>query len=314
MMKTLVALALAISVTTAAAQAAVEGQLAGNWKSSDGTVLQIKTDGSYNKLSSGRIVETGSLTALDGKWNLRSSAGKLDSGTFSIIGGALTLRSSVVGTTSWSRTTEIPTAQNQPSPPALTANSIETKLPATAKAPALQSGVTVNSQQTSQGIQGGIKSSYPAPVAVQTPIATGRGIKGGLKSFASALQQATEEGYDRKNLSSSNSRYDSKAGRRNFGDTTYGVGRLNFNQPSRQGQGAPDPFLMKGGAFRDPGDGHGTYSAMKKNWEQQQLSSLPPAKPIPAVSDETQLYGVPAFEKRALGPAVPFRIKFLGLE
>ncbi len=313
-MRTLVALAVTLFISTTAAWAAVEGQIAGSWKAADGTILQIKTDGSYSKLSGSRVVETGTITALDGKWNLRSSSGKPDSGTFSIIGGTLTLRSSVVGTTSWSRATSLP-SNSQTSLPLSTISSV--KPTAIASAPPLQSGVSVNSQQsTYQGSASGAnQASYPAPVAVPNQLPTGRGIKGGLKNFASAIQQAAVDGYTGNSVSgNTRNLYGGSSSRQNLNGTAFGARRLNFNQPHHQSQGAPDPFLMKGGSFRDPGDGHGTYSAMKKNWEQQQLSSLPAVKPIPRVSDETLLYGVSAFEKRALGPAVPFRIKFLGLE
>jgi len=315
-MRTLVALAVTLFISTTAAWAAVEGQIAGSWKAADGTILQIKTDGSYSKLSGSRVIETGTITALDGKWNLRSSSGKPDSGTFSIIGGSLTLRSSVVGTTSWSRATTLPANSQTPLTLGTTSTS-STKQTAIASAPPLQSGVSVNSQQsTYQGsASGGNQASYPAPVAVPNQVPTGREIKGGLKSFASAIQQAAVDGYNGNSVSgNTRNLYGGSSSRQNFNGTAFGARRLNFSQPQQQSQGAPDPFLMKGGSFRDPGDGHGTYSAMKKNWEQQQLSSLPAVKPIPRVSDETTLYGVSAFEKRALGPAVPFRIKFLGLE
>ena len=292
-MRTLIALAIMLCTSTSAAWAAVEGQVAGNWKTASGAVLQIQADGSYSKLTEGRVVETGNITALDGKWNLRSSTGKLDSGTFSIMGGTLTLRSSVAGTTSWSRTT------------------------ASASSP-LQTGVTVNSQlpntiNTSSGLAG--NNYYPAPVPVPIESRTRRSVKGGLKSLAEVVQQAATEGYNSGAFTNNaGRRFANETSLREINATINGARKLNFSQPRQQNQGAPDPFLMKGGSFRDPGDGHGTYSAMKKNWEQKQISSLPPAKPIQTASDETLLYGVPAFEKRALGPAVPYRIKFLGLE
>lgn len=314
-MRTLIALAITLSISTAAAWAAVEGQVAGNWKTADGSVLQIQTDGTYRKLSGGRVVETGTITALDGKWNLRSSTGKLDSGTFSIIGGALTLRSSVAGTTSWSRATGSTSAPQTVSKSTSSYSNSWNKPTEIATAPPLQSSVSVNSQLPTYGSSSGNNSSYPAPVAVQTESQPRRGVKGGLKSFASAIQQAATDGYNSGAFTGNPSkRYSGDASVRNMTATINGARRMNFNQPRSQGQGAPDPFLLKGGSFRDPGDGHGTYSAMKKNWEQQQMASLPPVKPIPTASDETLLYGVPAFEKRALGPAVPYRIKFLGLE
>lgn len=59
------------------------------------------------------------------------------------------------------------------------------------------------------------------------------------------------------------------------------------------------------------GGGGGTYSQMRKAFEQEQLNSLPPPRPISnnPQGDETELYGVPSFERKALGPATPIRIK-----
>jgi hypothetical protein len=304
-MRSLVALVFALWISTAAAWAVVEAQLAGDWKSDDGTVLQIQSEGQYKKLTAGRIVETGTLTALDGKWNLRSDSGRLDSGTFSIIGGALTLRSSVAGTTTWKRGASTGSSTIASS----SANKYSSNAPATNfgnQSKPLQSGVSVSSQQPPVGITGGT-SSYPAPVAVQPQTSPRRGVKGGLKSFASILQQAAESGY-------------ANAGSPAYGNfnrnnaTSSGGNRYNFSRPQQSG-GAPDPFLARGGSFRDAGDGHGTYSAMRKKFDQDQLASLPAAKPITnnPNADETAIYGVGAFEARALGPATPYRIKFLGM-
>jgi len=280
-MRSIITLALALTISTTAAWAVVEAQVAGDWKSDDGTYLQVNSEGKYKKITGGGVVETGTLTALDGKWSLRSDAGRLDSGSFSVLGGQLTLRSMITSTTTWQRSTA----------PAVSSTAIVSTPPVsrTIDSKPLQSSVSMNTQQQVPRLSDNlsISSSYPPPQAVvsEPPPRRNRNgnssFKDGFKSFKTALQRANQE---------------------------YGTPQTNAIFGGYQNNASTGGGRTFGGGG---GGGHGTYSEMRKAFDQEQLSSLPPPRPINSnpQGDETSLYGVGAFESRARGPAVPVRIK-----
>ena len=57
-------------------------------------------------------------------------------------------------------------------------------------------------------------------------------------------------------------------------------------------------------------DGSGTATEMRKQFQAQQLQSLPPSSPITVNpgGDETDVFGVSSVEAKARGPAIPIRL------
>lgn len=274
-MRIFLALAIVFFCSTLSSWAAVEPQLEGNWQSGDGTVLSIKSDGSYQKSSQGRVVETGTLTALDSKWSLRTDAGRPDGGTFSLLKGELTLRSSVTATTTWKRASTAPL----PATPA-----VKTTAP-------LQSGIQLDAQ------------SSPAPPRKSDPFAVNTPKIETAYNTAVRAGKATE--------AARGFRHGFKHGIRGLSDAAQQAAQdQGFNAVPRGNAG----FAQGQNSFSPPPSGavgRGTYSQMRKAFEQEQLNSLPPPKPIAndRQGDETALYGVKTFENKALGPTKAVRIK-----
>ncbi|MDZ4834649.1 MAG: hypothetical protein SGJ27_12795 [Candidatus Melainabacteria bacterium] len=271
MMRNIVALVFVVCSSIDSALAAVDAPVCGNWQSTDGAILRIQNDGQFSKSKDGHT-ETGVITAIDGKFSLQSNNGKPDSGTFSVLKDSLTLRSTYTSTTTWKRTSGAVSS-------APLVSTIAPKTPIAS--PTLQSSISQSVRQSiaqtqthDQFAQTQNYSTPPQPPVVNKP--PRRGFKDSFKSLVDTVASS---------------------------NTLSNTGSFN-NRPNYGNQPGP-------GFTGSPAGGGGTYSEMRKAFEQQQLNSLPPARPISnnPQGDETDLYGVNSFERRALGPATPVRIK-----
>jgi hypothetical protein len=213
--------------------------------------------------------ETGTITAIDGKWSLQSNNGKPDGGTFSVLQNSLTLRSSFTSTTTWKRSSGASSASM--SAPT------STPVPARTISTPLQSSI-------SQSIRQSIARTSNTDPFTQN--------QNQNQNFANRSQETISN----------------PPRRRGFRDS---VRALVENAASSNPSVVPNFGNQSRFTGTSGGGGQGTYSQMRKAFEQEELNSLPPPRPISnnPQADETELYGVSGFERKALGPATPIRIK-----
>ena len=324
--------------------AQIEPRLKGDWKldsSSEETHFVIQEDGIFQKISSGRVVESGKLRAIDGKWRVNGGSG--ESGTFSVIGNKLILRGSKSGTTRWDKVFN--SASVVSSAPPVSSTARPTGLSATGSSASLtnRTGMTTVNSTAKKNTESAPGRWYNTPKDARRNYSsltnnlrkTGLEEAGSGESSSTAINSAPVNqvgepsshpslniepssiaaGGNLVRAAQSISRGNITGALNNiFGAAkqSYGTQRNNLQNVSGGNSGA-------GSGYNPPipnlASGRGTFSSMREAYQNQMLGSMPAAQPmvVDPNADETVSLGLSKFETKAFGPPKLVRIKVRGV-